>query len=90
MYYFVAQALDVHLNLIYFLIFVPMITAFCVIPISIGGLGVRDTASIVLFGKVGLMAEKAFALSLSNFGFMLVLGLLGGISYVSTLYRRRL
>ena len=88
-YYLVAEAIGVHLDLVYFLIFVPVITAFSVIPISIGGLGVRDTASVIIFGKVGLAAAKAFALSLVNFGFMFILGVCGGISYVLTLRHRR-
>lgn len=89
MYYLVAEAIGVRLNFIYFFILVPVVTACSVIPISIGGLGVRDTASVVLFGRVGVMAEEAFALSLLNFGFMFVLGVLGGIAYVYGLYRRR-
>lgn len=88
-YFGVAQAIDLHLNFIYFLIFVPVITAFSVLPISIGGLGLRDTASVYLFSKIGVIPEKAFALSLTNFGFMFILGLLGGLSYVFTLHRRR-
>jgi len=89
-YYFLAQSIGVHLKLIYFLILVPMITVISSIPVSIGGLGVRDAASVFAFAKVGVLAEKAFALSLINFGFMAILGLLGGISYVFILYRRRI
>ncbi len=89
MYYFLARAIGVTTGFIYFFLFVPVITVFSVLPISIGGLGVRDTTSIVLFAKVGVGASKAFAMSLLNFAFMLVLGLLGGFAYVISLYRRR-
>lgn len=89
-YYVTALALGVHLKLVYFIIFVPVITAFSALPLSVGGLGLRDSASIFVFAKVGLMAEKAFALSLLNFGFMLVIGLLGGIGYVFSLHHRRI
>jgi uncharacterized protein (TIRG00374 family) len=88
-YYITALALGIHLKLVYFIIFVPVITAFSALPLSVGGLGLRDSASIFVFAKVGLMAEKAFALSLLNFGFMLVIGLLGGIGYVFSLHHRR-
>lgn len=90
MYYFLAEAIGVHLNIAYFMVFVPMINAFSVIPISFGGLGLRDTASVFVFSKAGLVAEKAFALSLMNFGFLIIVGLMGGISYVVTLHSRRL
>ena len=87
-YYFFAQAIGLDIKIIYFLIFVPVISAFSVIPISIGGLGVRDTASVVLFTKIGITTTKAFTLSLLNFGAMFIIGILGGGVYVIMLYRR--
>jgi uncharacterized protein (TIRG00374 family) len=89
LYYLFAQAISLDMKFIYFLLFVPVITAFSVIPISFGGLGVRDAACVAIFTKVGVAAEKALCLSLSNFGFMLVLGVLGGVIHVFNLYRRR-
>ncbi|OIO36567.1 MAG: hypothetical protein AUJ74_01680 [Candidatus Omnitrophica bacterium CG1_02_44_16] len=88
-YFFIARAIGLDMKFIYFLLFVPVITVFSVIPISLGGLGVRDAACVAIFTKAGATAEKALWLSLSNFGFMLVLGILGGAIYVFNLYRRR-
>lgn len=89
MYYLASEAVGAHVSLAYFFIFVPVITAFSVIPVSIGGLGVRDTACVALFAKAGMAAEKAFVLSLINFGFIFVVGVFGGLMYVFSLYRRR-
>jgi uncharacterized protein (TIRG00374 family) len=89
-YYLLAFSVHAPLNFLYFLILVPMITAFSTLPVSIGGLGLRDAASVVVFTKVGLTAAKAFALSLINFGFMFIVGISGGICYVFILYRRRI
>jgi glycosyltransferase 2 family protein len=88
-FYISALALGIHLKVIYFLIFVPMVNAFASLPFSIGGLGLRDSACVYVFGKVGLVSAQALALSLANFGFMLGMGLIGGISYVASLYGRR-
>lgn len=87
-YYFFAKAIGLNIKIIYFMIFVPVISAFSVIPISVGGLGVRDTASVFLFTKIGVSATKAFTLSLLNFSAMFVFGVLGGGVYVAMLYRR--
>lgn len=87
-YYFMARAIGLDIKIIYFLVFVPVISAFSVIPVSVGGLGVRDTASVVLFTKIGVSATKAFTLSLLNFGVMFIFGVLGGGMYVAMLYRR--
>ncbi|MFH0877557.1 MAG: lysylphosphatidylglycerol synthase transmembrane domain-containing protein [Candidatus Omnitrophota bacterium] len=89
-YYWVALAIGVRVPLMYFFLFVPAITVFSSIPVSIGGLGVRDASSVFLFSRIGLSASQAFVLSLANFAFLLVLGLSGGVAYVTCLYRRRL
>lgn len=89
-YYLTARGLGLHVSFVYFLLVVPVLTVFSAMPISVGGLGVRDTASVVIFAKVGVAAEKALALSLANFGFLFILGILGGIAYVLNLSRRRL
>lgn len=88
-YYWVALSLGAEVQLIYFFIFVPVITVISVIPVTIGGLGVRDTACVALFVKAGMTAENALALSLSNFIFVFILGVFGGLVYVVDLYRRR-
>lgn len=85
-----ALALDIKISLVYYLIFVPMVTAFASLPFSIGGLGLRDTACVFVFGKVGLSAAQSLVLSLSNFSFMLAIGLIGGCAYVAALHRRRI
>lgn len=84
-----ASALGERVTVLHALIFVPMVTAFSSLPISIGGLGLRDAATVFVFTKVGMSTEAAFAISLLTFGFMFLMGLMGGVSYVSTLYRRR-
>lgn len=89
-YWTVARALGIEIGLFLWFITVPIITAASVIPLSIGGLGVRDTACVVLLAKIGLTAQQALAVSLTNFVFILVLGLAGGICYVPVLFRRRI
>ncbi len=88
-YYLAAQSIGAWQPISNFLIFVPMVTVFASLPISIGGLGIRDAACVYVFGKVGMAGPEALALSLSNFAFGLFLGLAGGVSYVFMLHRRR-
>ena len=79
-----AKALHQDISFIYFLIFVPIICVAASFP-SIGGLGVREAGAAFLFSKVGIGSGVAVSLSLLSFLFMVVVGLLGGIFYVSTL-----
>ncbi len=89
-FYFTAQALKVHTRLIYFFIFIPIISAITLLPISIGGLGLRDAATIFFFAKVALAKDVSLAISLINFAFIIIISCIGGIIYVFTLHTRRL
>lgn len=90
MYYLAAQAAHMPLRLVHCFLFVPIITVSSIVPVSVGGLGVRDAASVIFLGKAGLTPEEAVTLSLANFGFILILGLFGGCFYVFNLRRRRI
>src|SRR3989338_4297217 len=83
-WYLIARSLSQDVDLIYFLIFVPLTCVAASFP-SIGGLGVREIGAVYLFGKIGVSSEIAAGISLVNFVFMVLIGLLGGLSYVLTL-----
>jgi uncharacterized protein (TIRG00374 family) len=89
-FYIIALALGIKVSMVYFFIFMPIIGAITLLPISIGGLGLRDAATIFFFAKVGVGKDLAFAMSLVSFFFILVCGSIGGIIYVLTLHSRRL
>ncbi|MCA9400773.1 MAG: flippase-like domain-containing protein [Candidatus Omnitrophica bacterium] len=88
-FYFTAKALHQDISIIYFLIFVPMICVAAMVP-SIGGLGVREFGTAYFFTKVGMDSSVAVSMSLINFLFMVITGLLGGLLYVTTIPTRRL
>ncbi len=48
----------------WFAIIVPFVTLMSLVPISIGGTGVREGLYVVLFGAVGMASEVALVLSL--------------------------
>lgn len=89
-FYFVGLSLGIKINIIYFLIFLPIIGAITLLPVSIGGLGLRDATTIYFFAKAGVTKDLAFAMSLINFSFILAYGALAGIIYVVTVRHRRL
>lgn len=89
-FYITALSIGVKINIIYFFVFIPIIGAITLLPISIGGLGLRDATTIFFFAKAGVSKDLAFAMSLLNFVFILILAALGGIIYVFTLRHRRI
>ncbi len=88
--YLIALAIGIKISFMYFLVFLPIIGAITMLPISIGGLGVRDAAMIYFFAKAGVAKDAAFAMSLINFGMVIIYGALGGLIYVLTVRHRRL
>jgi uncharacterized membrane protein YbhN (UPF0104 family) len=79
--YLVALALDVRLSPWYFFAFVPLISFSLALPVSLGGLGVREGTYVLLFGQAGVAPEQALALSLSYYAITVVTGLIGGLVY---------
>ena len=88
-FYLLGLSLGIKINIAYFFVFIPVIGAITLLPISIGGLGLRDASTIYFFAKAGVCKDMAFAMSLLNFSFILVCGSLGGIIYVFTVRHRR-
>jgi uncharacterized protein (TIRG00374 family) len=88
-FYITALSLGIKINILYFFILLPVIGAITLLPISIGGLGLRDAATIFFFAKAGVTKDLAFAMSLLNFFFILICAGTGGIIYVLTLHHRR-
>ncbi len=89
-FYILAISLGIRISPIYFFVFLPIIGAITLLPISIGGLGLRDATAIYFFAKAGVPKDMTFAMSLLNFSFIIIFGALGGLIYVFTVHHRRL
>lgn len=89
-FYLIAISLGIKIPIIYFFVFLPIIGAITLLPISIGGLGLRDATTIFFFAKAGVSKDLAFAMSLLSFSFILIIGAAGGLIYVFTLRHRRI
>ena len=88
-FFLIAKALHQDIQIVYFLIFVPMICVVSSLP-SIGGLGVREAGTVYLFSKIGVESGISVSMSLLLFLFMVTIGLIGGLVYVFTISSRRI
>lgn len=77
-----AYGLGQHIPVLAFLIFIPLIVLFSMLPISISGLGVREGAFVLFFGLIGIKPEVATAISLSWFLTISAAGIIGLIEYI--------
>jgi glycosyltransferase 2 family protein len=75
--YTVALAFDIRIPFVVFLGFVPLVWLFMMIPVSLGGLGLREVAFVYLFAMVGIEKETALIISLGTFLALILNGLIG-------------
>ncbi len=81
--FLVSRALGLAVPLRYFLLCVPFTVIISLLPISINGLGVRESGYVFLLAKIGYDSSQAVSLSLLIYGLSLLASLVGGIAYVS-------
>lgn len=85
----VAQALDLPLGLPMVFAFMSLVDLLRLMPLSVGGLGVREWLIIVLFSGVGISRERALTFSILAFAPIYLTAITGGIIYVLTARIRR-
>ncbi len=88
-FYAVAKAFSVNVNILYFFILVPIIGAIALLPITIAGAGTREMSAMYFFSLIGIGESIGLGISLVELFFVIFIGILGGIFYV-TVYHRRL
>lgn len=81
--YIVALALDLPLSFATVFVFISLVDLVRMMPVSIGGLGVREWLLIALFAGVGLTREQALAFALLAFAPIYCNAIAGGIIYIS-------
>jgi uncharacterized protein (TIRG00374 family) len=64
---FLAVAFGINVELAYLFVIIPAGVLVSMLPISLGGLGVREALYVALFGAVGVAPAPAFALSFASF-----------------------
>jgi uncharacterized protein (TIRG00374 family) len=81
-YFLIGLAVGIDdLSLWYYFLLVPIISALLLIP-SVGGLGIREGATVILFEKAGVDVTRALALALAYDMTLLVIALIGAVIYI--------
>lgn len=87
--YIISRAMGIDVPFLSILLFIPFIVTVSMIPLSISGLGVREAAFVMLFGKVGIKPEAAITLSLLWFISVVIGSLPGLLFYVINIHRSK-
>jgi len=79
--YLIGLSLNISTPLSYYFSLLPVITVITIAPVSIAGLGVRESSFVYLFSMAGATPAQAFSLSLLMFFQSLLMALAGGLAY---------
>jgi uncharacterized membrane protein YbhN (UPF0104 family) len=80
-YYLLGLAVGIDLAIGYYFLFVPIISAALMIP-SVGGIGIREGTTVLLFSQVGVPEAQALALAVVYDVVLVTNGLIGGVIYL--------
>ena len=81
-YYVIAQALHLTVPVFYFGLMIPVILVVMMVPISVNGIGLRESAFVFFLTAQGITREDALALAWIAYGLVLLQGVIGGIVYI--------
>jgi uncharacterized protein (TIRG00374 family) len=77
--YLISLALGGGISFLHIFLFTPLITFVLLIPISLGGIGLNQSAYVFFFNLVGVPEDKSLAMSLIMQAIIIVSSLPGGI-----------
>jgi hypothetical protein len=80
-YYLIAVALGLSVPFLSFFLIIPLAIFIMMVPISINGIGLRETAFVVFLGAFGVTQPEAVAFAWVGFGITFLQGVLGGVVY---------
>ena len=63
-------------------IIIPLATILMLAPVSINGIGVRETIFVFMFGIYGVAAESSVAFAWISLAMILLQGVVGGIVFL--------
>lgn len=81
-YYFISLSLGLNLKFPMFFFIVPFASLVASIPISIGGIGIRENATVFILESFGIAESQAVLFSFIILFIILFNGILGGLVYL--------
>ncbi len=80
--FLVGKSLNIPLSMTYYFLLIPIIMVITLIPISIAGIGVRESSFIYFFTQAGISSTQALSLSFLVFFQWILMALIGGLIYL--------
>jgi uncharacterized protein (TIRG00374 family) len=85
-HYLLALSVGVHVSLVSFFLIIPIVAMVASIPISVGGVGLREQSAVLLFAGIGLAKIDVVSFELLAYCVAIVSSIPGGLFFV---FRKR-
>jgi uncharacterized membrane protein YbhN (UPF0104 family) len=82
-YYFIALSLSIRVPFLAFFVVVPLVVIATMVPVSLGGMGVREGMFVLLLSNIGVSGHHALLLSLIGTATIVPFILVGAIIYAT-------
>ena len=77
--YFIGLSLGIKIPFLFLMAVMPIVTLISMLPISFGGIGIREGLYVYFFGLLGIVPSEAVAIGLVGFSIQVISALIGGI-----------
>lgn len=78
----ISMALGLDLRFYVFIFIIPFVSLVSSVPITIGGIGIRENALVFVISSFGILQSQATLFSLIILAIILIIGMIGGIIYL--------
>ena len=87
--YMIVKGLNLDISIFHLITYLPLITIVSLIPITINGLGLRESAYVLLFNAAGLPGNQSLSLSLMFYFISVIASISGGIAFLFLREKRK-
>ena len=77
----ISISIEKNISFLVFFVTVPIISLLKSIPVTLGGVGLREGMSMMLFSQFGIDTQTAFSLAMMQSVFFIFLGIIGGVLF---------
>ena len=88
-YYLIGRSLGIEISFLEFALIVPVIFLVASLPISIGGLGVREGMLVILLNSIGVSTSNAVSLSFLYLSILIIATLPGALFLLTNKWKSR-
>ncbi len=81
-HYLLGRSLGITVSPVTFFLIIPFVAIMASLPLSLGGIGLREQTGVLLFGMVGMSALQGFSVEFLSYLVAIVTSLPGGILFI--------